>query len=269
MKKILFFAKIREAIPKVGNIPPDTIKIDLDKESASDLSVPHLYTVITQKMNEFLSTNQEKFQLFIVGPNSINIAIPYILTKLGYQYEILPKPTDSDTWGFVNNEKSIYKDHHSFLHELKKTDSLFKVDCCIQISGKHSISGDKEVFFNNRDIIKTRIPHDLKIDDYSKVYTTHRLVLPENYTSLVNYEICKLYEQDINKILDELVQEKANKIHILSSIPAYGLQILGKVITKEPCRDMTFLLYDYESADKYHLVSAINTKQIQELSEEQ
>ena len=154
---------------------------------------------------------------------------------------------------------------------LKKTDSLFKIDCCIKLIGKFDIAGEKEVYYSkkNSSIIFTRIPHDLKIDNYSKVYTTHRLVLPENYTSLVNYEICKLYEQDINKILDELVQEKANKIHILSSIPAYGLQILGKVITKEPCRDMTFFLYDYESADKYHMVSAMNTKQIQKLSEEQ
>ncbi len=241
MINILIKYMIRDKYPDFGNIPLDCIELDLYAAlDTKETDIANLYKPVKQFVNDN-ALSGKKCMLYLLAPNSVSVAVSFLLSKLKVDFEFLPKSTDSDEWGYRGDEININKTVN-FIKKYK-IDDLSNKKICIKLIGKFNISGKRDIIFesNKKTYFVTK---EIKSNSNNILHVAYVLRLPEIYNSLTNKNTCKKFKENIDEILDNLLENSITKVHILSSIPIYGLIYLGKKISEEPFRDIEFIIYN-------------------------
>lgn len=254
--KIQILHKIRNKEPNFGNLENIDKKIEYES---------HDIYKITEYIKNNLKNKGEEFELYALGPNSILVSTTYILSKLGYKFKLIPKPTDSEQWGWLedNNSNIEFKSKVKYIGKKILIENSGKA--CIVLSGKYNIDiKSNQVYMSNDQIV---INKDIDSNGLNVVTLSHKLTLDENnYRSLATKSGFLNFQIEIEKILLELSNiNNLKEIHIISSIPAIGLLYLGEAISKfDINKDISFFIYNYLENDIYQLGNILNKSIIQE-----
>ena len=262
---IMIGHKIRGKYPDFGDANADAELNLSEKLNGKETDFANIY----EHLKKFVIDNdiyKEKNNcLYLIAPNSVTVSVSFILTKFGLHFDFYPKPTNSIHWRYTaTDEKNIQK-IKNFITNDNKTNK----DICIKLIGKFDISGEQSVYLGEGTIYTTQL---CGTDKGKELNITHILKLPTIYDSLTNKNSCDLFKKNINTILESLNDNSITRIHVLSSIPTYGLIYLGQAMSKEICRDMEFILYNaFEDKTNKYIYKAgtiLSTERFQQLEKE-
>lgn len=281
MKNIVIKHSMRDNEPNLGNIPKDHIFIDLDKElnakyiktsnlTDKTLKMTNVYPIILKILITNDIKHNEEFTLYCVAPNSVLVGISYYLTLAGYNFNFLPKPTNEENWGYRDNTKTKNKVPTYMQPIIKGATYKSKMEdekeACIILNGAYDVSPDNMVRIGNATLCtsnKYTGEHEKKLNVIFKFGFQN-----EGFSTLVTQESFEYLQKEIVKMFDKVNEYGIEKLHILNSIPANGLLLLGRWMALHKLREkVTFFLYNFYVNDEYEIGDIISYEQFKQLED--
>ena len=252
MKKIAIQCEIREEA-RDPNFPEDCVFIDLTQVlSGKKPTLEYIFPILIRFLKDNEIVKSEIFELYLVAPNSVCVAIPFILTVMKYKYICIPKPNDE---GLVEKEETWKHQETRETRILSRAENpvdQYTKNVYVAFNGKFEITQEKTELYEELNYIVKLLP-----PKYNTLASESNI---EDFKSKCEELFCRTLHNNLQ-----------SSIHLIPSIPAVGLMELGCLFAKMDVVNRNIYVYNYK-VNSYGVGDVFSIKHIQELnklSEEQ